>query len=299
MKGKRNLQAALCSAAVFAGLGVCASHETRGQQQPSPGSRASFPHGKTEHRKLDCSKCHSVSTAKPEVEEFPGHKACVGCHNFAAMVFSPKPVMFCAICHEGRPVSKTQPALFKFPRSKPASDFGIDFSHVNHLKPLPATLAERVVLSQAQLVANQKPKCTDCHRRADHPPAGTPEMVIETGHTACFRCHGENPVKPPNMNQCAECHKIDGPRSPNLFNRVARFKHEEHEYDIRPKRKADLRVPRAADFLCAECHSAVAAAESIAAIKLPDQNQCALCHNGRLGLPETLSADVLRGLRNQ
>ncbi|HEU4390637.1 MAG TPA: cytochrome c3 family protein [Blastocatellia bacterium] len=305
MKGRRTFKAALCCAVFFAGPAIFFSGKSNGQQSLAGGSNARFPHGKTEHRKLDCSKCHSVSTAKPEVEDFPGHKACVICHNFAAMIFSPKPVMFCSICHQGRPVSKTQPALFRFPKSndaagvKPSIDFGTAFSHVNHLKPLPATLVDRVVLSHAQLAANQKPKCTDCHGRADHPAAGAPEMLVETGHTTCFRCHGENPVKPPNMHQCAECHKIDGPRSPNLFNRIARFKHQDHDYDIRPKRKSELRMPRPDDFLCAECHSAVAAADSVAAIKLPDENQCAKCHNGRLGLPDTLPAEVLRGLRNQ
>jgi hypothetical protein len=40
------------------------------------------------------------------------------------------------------------------------------------------------------------------------------------------------------------------------------------------------------------------AAESIAAIRLPEETQCAQCHNGRLGLPDTLPADIVRTLKS-
>ena len=297
MKLRRKTQTVvLIVGGLVAILSSALSHDVRGDQNSI--TRFGFPHGKPEHKKLDCSKCHSVSAAKPEVEDFPGHRACISCHNFAAMVFSPKPVAFCAICHEGRAISKARPALFKFPGPKPASDFGIDFSHVNHLKPLPAALADRVVLSHAQLTANQKPRCTDCHQRTEQPVTGAREMMIETGHSNCFKCHGENPIKPPSMNQCAECHQLDGPRPAKLFGRIAAFRHADHEFDIRPKRKIDLRTPRPPDFLCSECHSSVVAAQNISSIKLPDENHCAQCHNGKLGLPDALPADVLRALRN-
>ncbi|HEY7545169.1 MAG TPA: cytochrome c3 family protein, partial [Blastocatellia bacterium] len=114
-------------------LGAARSHAltseiASGEAASFQGARASFPHDGKKHRELSCSECHSVSRAQPDVRDFPGHKACINCHNFAEMVFT-KPI-FCTICHNGRPVSKTQPALFGFPKPGVPTDFGMGFSHV-------------------------------------------------------------------------------------------------------------------------------------------------------------------------
>jgi hypothetical protein len=124
-------------------------------------------------------------------------------------------------------------------------------------------------------------------------------MTVETGHRTCFKCHGEQPVKPPSMNQCAECHKLDGPHSPHLYNVVKAFKHEEHEFDIRPRKKKDYPLAKAPDYLCSECHASVVAAGALDRIKLPEENHCAECHNGRLGLPDVLAREILDNLRKR
>ena len=101
---------------------------------PSLQSGASFPHDTKGHKALDCAKCHTISPGQIDVKKFPGHLSCTPCHNFASEFFI-KPVAFCGICHEGRAVSKSQSALFEFPKKGVRTDFGIDFSHPSHIKP--------------------------------------------------------------------------------------------------------------------------------------------------------------------
>ena len=263
--------------------------------QPSQAKeRASFPHDKDRHKTLDCSKCHSVTTAEPDVKDFPGHASCTGCHNLALEAMT-KPLLFCGICHEGRPSSRSRPALFDFPKPQVQTDFGSDFSHPSHLKPMPG----QALNPGTQASSLQTPRCTDCHQRTQPVRAGSPEMTIETGHRSCFKCHGEQPVKPPSMNQCAECHQIGGPRSPDMFGLVKAFKHEDHEFEIRPRKKKEYPLTKAPDYLCSECHSSVVAADALDRIKLPDERYCSECHNNRLGLPEPLAQEVLDSLKKR
>jgi hypothetical protein len=271
----------------------------------SASSRATFPHGKPKHKTLECSKCHTISPAKIDVKEFPGHGACVSCHNLAIESIS-KPAVFCGICHDqprpGALITKAQSALFRFPKPDTASQFGIAFSHPSHLKPdasrdvvINRTLARQGLSNSGNY--GPPPKCADCHH-AQLLRAPAAEISTDTGHRSCFVCHDEHPFAKPSMYQCADCHKRSGLRSPHLYGLVRDFKHSDHDYDIRPKRKADFRVPRAPDYLCTECHTAAAAAASLDAIRLPQQRYCAECHNGKVGLPDVLSRKVLDSLEN-
>jgi predicted CXXCH cytochrome family protein len=262
--------------------------------------RASFPHSSKKHRELACTDCHTVSKAKPDVHEFPGHAKCISCHNFAEMVFT-KPA-FCSICHSGRPISKAQPALFEFPKPQVPTDFGIGFSHVSHRRNLPEDI--RIEQVRQGFIIGQGPRCTDCHKLQT---ARFPEMSIEKGHSTCFVCHGEIPAsgrrKPakqfPYMNDCAECHQLDGPRSPQLYGIVPRFKHSDHDYEIRPIRKQDYVEVKAPDRLCSQCHSSVERATSLREIRLPEPTYCDQCHNGKLGLPDPLGKDVIESLQRR
>jgi hypothetical protein len=288
------LAAGLLLEATLHARGDLARDEGPGATQRNTREEASFPHGSAKHKTLECSKCHSVTTAQPEVRKFPGHSSCSSCHNLALEALS-KPVLFCGICHEARPASRQRAALFQFPKPRVETDFGADFSHPSHLKPMPAS-----ALSTSQTQTGlQTPRCTDCHQRISQPAAGTPEMRIETGHSSCFKCHGEQPVKPPSMNQCAECHALDGARAPHLFASVKSFKHEDHEFDIRPRKKREYPLSKAPDYLCSECHSSVVTAARLDHIKLPEASYCAQCHNGRLGLPDSLVQEVLNDLRKR
>ena len=257
---------------------------------------ASFPHGKDKHKTLECSRCHTITVAEPDVKDFPGHVSCAPCHNLALEALT-KPIVFCGICHEAGPISKSHPSLFRFPKPQVPTDFGTDFSHPSHLKPMRQRITFTPGGEEVPGQFSQTPRCTDCHKRIQPATSSLSEMTVETGHRTCFKCHGEPPLKAPSMNQCAECHKLDGPHSPHLYNRVKAFKHEDHEFDIRPRKKKEYPLAKAPDYLCSDCHSSVVAAGALDRIKLPEERQCAECHNGRLGLPDALAREILDTLR--
>lgn len=268
------------------------------QKPPDAKAEAVFSHKSKKHVELDCAECHKVTSDKIEVKEFPAHDSCVSCHNFAEEMVKHAQT-FCGVCHESKTISKSEPALFQFPKPRMSSEFGYNFAHVTHLK-FQAVDVECARAGDRQ--AGRQPQCADCHVRTKPESKSATEMTIETGHAACFKCHCEEPrVRPamPAMRDCAKCHQIDGPHSPQLFNLVKTFRHGDHELDTRPKRKADLRKARAADYLCAECHQAVVAATSLNEIRLPEAASCNRCHNGKAGLPDELAKDVVESLKRR
>jgi hypothetical protein len=272
---------------------------------------ATFTHKRAEHAKLSCNTCHNVTPQRIEVTSFPGHTTCIGCHNFANEVFT-RGVIFCGVCHAGGPTSRLSARLFDFKErtrdlhSAMGSDFGIDFSHPSHRKPLPQDFVIRPTtvtsgVDQITLTAGQGAKCTDCHQLVKTAQRGERELTIEKGHSTCFQCHGMKPEtgareKFPYMNDCRECHEIGGPKATNLA-RIREFSHWDHDYDIRPRRKAYYRETRPPDHLCVECHKSVETAEKLTDIKMPTSEGCASCHNGRIGLPDALASNILDQLR--
>jgi len=268
--------------------------------------QATFPHGKPKHRTLDCARCHKIEPGKIDETRFTGHASCIGCHNFAVEDIV-RPVTFCGICHNGRAVSRQQSALFKYPKYAGSTDFGVAFSHPSHLKPRPYAGFDRAsltnpLLNLSVLGSGDPPRCDDCHKPIDPMQAKPamrkpPEIDSATGHPSCFVCHGDRPLAKPSLSECAACHKLSGPRYPRLYGIVKDFKHPDHIYDTRPIIKAEVHFPRAPDYLCSECHQVAVKAVSLAEIKLPEQDYCNQCHNGRIGLPDPLSREVINSLR--
>jgi hypothetical protein len=262
--------------------------------------QATFPHGKDKHKTLDCSKCHKIEPGNIDETRFTGHASCLGCHNLAVEDIM-RPVTFCGICHNGRAVSKQQPALFKYPKEAGKTDFGIGFSHPSHLKPRTGATFNRAALNNPLLnvsvLGGDTPRCYDCHKPNDlrgpnAPGPKTIEINTATGHPSCFVCHGDQPLARPAMSECAACHRLNGPRYPHYYGAVKDFRHPDHVYDTRPIIKAEARFPRPPDYLCSECHQSAARAVSLAEIRLPELQYCNQCHNGRLGLPDALSKEV-------
>src|SRR5262249_46820424 len=264
--------------------------------------QAAFPHSKEKHRTLECSKCHKIEPGNIDETRFTGHASCLGCHNLAVETLM-RPVTFCGICHSGRPISKQQTALFKAPKLTNSRDFGIAFSHPAHLKTRPSSGVSRPSLNNPLLnvsvLGGDTPRCDDCHKANDAMAraGNVPEINSATGHPSCFVCHGDQPIAKPAMSQCGECHKLSGPRYPHYYGTVRDFKHPEHVYDTRPIIKAEVRFPRAPDYLCSECHQSAAKAASLSEIRLPQLEYCNQCHNGRIGLPDPLSKQVTDSLR--
>ncbi|HKV41984.1 MAG TPA: cytochrome c3 family protein [Blastocatellia bacterium] len=269
---------------------------------------ARFPHGKAKHRTLECSKCHMITAGKIDEDRFPGHAACITCHNFAVEALA-RPSTFCGICHDGRAISKNQPALFRYPKPVVGSDFGIEFSHVSHEKPeAQPAIVVRLPLQEVQVGGMRQPLCIDCHngpgaglapssRMTQAQSSVQPEISTATGHPSCFACHGEKPVALPSLNQCNACHKLDAPRYPRLYGIVRDFKHPDHVYDTRPVLKVDAAIPRAPDYLCSQCHDSATKAARLDQIRLPGTSYCNDCHNGNLGLPDPLEQRVLDSLK--
>jgi hypothetical protein len=266
--------------------------------------QAAFPHGKPKHKTLECSKCHKIEPGKIDETRFTGHESCIGCHNLALEDIV-RPVTFCGICHNGRAFSKQQPALFKYPKQGVATDFGIGFAHPAHLKPRNNPGFNRASLTNPLLnlsvLGGDTPRCDDCHKTSEMVKGGmagekTPEINTATGHPSCFVCHGDKPLARPAMSECGECHQLNGPRYPHYYGTVKDFKHADHVYDTRPIIKAEVRFPRAPDYLCSECHQTAVRAGSLAEIRLPELQYCNQCHNGRLGLPDPLSKEVIDSL---
>jgi hypothetical protein len=315
---KKSVLALACFlvACAYAGLGPSYAEESgAGAPAAAQGGRerATFTHKRKEHAQVSCGVCHSVTPQRVDVNYFPGHTTCISCHNFAAEFFN-RGTGFCGVCHSGGPTSRSASALFNFQdktrllQSNFGSDFGIDFSHPAHRKPLPADFQIQTIgtpppgVSEITITAGQGAKCTDCHKLIMPARATGRELSIEKGHSTCFQCHGMKPetggrANFPYMNDCRECHETDGPRPANLPD-IREFRHIDHDYDIRPRKKADYRVKRPEDFLCADCHRSVDQAERLSEIKLPDTGICADCHNGRIGLPDPLAGDILNKLRS-
>ena len=286
------------------------AHFFTAQRGGTTKERATFTHGRREHANVNCNACHRVTPSQVDVVSWPGHAACASCHNFAGEFFR-RGVGFCGICHTG----PSRTALFDFQdktrrlQSLFGSDFGIDFSHPDHRKPLPADFQiQRIAnkpagVSDVSITPGEIAKCTDCHKLVKPVPVGGRELSIEKGHSTCFQCHGMRPdsgalANFPYMNDCRECHETGAPKGANLKD-IAEFKHSDHEYDIRPRRKAEYRVKRPPDFLCAECHKSVEQAETLSQIKAPTNENCAACHNGRIGQPDAVAQNILDKLRQQ
>src|SRR5262249_50232157 len=68
--------------AALLGFQSLEASERAAQTPPAQRSseRAKFPHDKAKHRTLDCAKCHTITTTKIDVQEYPKHAVCVTCH---------------------------------------------------------------------------------------------------------------------------------------------------------------------------------------------------------------------------
>ena len=299
------------------------------QRTPKPPLADGFPHNQKEHRKIECAACHlgakvkPVNSDQPMAKDFP-HAACVRCHNFAAEFFKVAlggTSRFCSICHVAGRISSGDKSLKPGNIASKNSEFDDLFGHEGHRLRIPDYVRIRPADLRSQTDYGRQfrtgaaPACTDCHAPLMQPPmqriTQAPEMVkdmrTEKSHPACFVCHGGPPPSPrtvaatkfPYENDCAVCHALveNGParnRDYSIFGSIKKFRHNDHDLDIRPKKKSDLPLPTAPDFMCAQCHQPIEQAKSLAEIKLPQAEYCNQCHKTRKpGLPDKLSDEAL------
>jgi len=77
---------------------------------------------------------------------------------------------------------------------------------------------------------------------------------------------------------------------------MADFRHADHVFDTRPRRKDAGPVSRDPDVLCVECHKTAAGSHHLGDIHQPAAAVCLTCHTGKPGLPDVLPAVLLRPL---
>lgn len=280
-----------------------------------------FPHQQKDHVKVVCADCHlsakdkPVRTDQPMARDFP-HTACIRCHNFAAEFFKTalgQPSSFCAGCHETRRISRADKALKPgvFP-SPQISDFDDVFSHKAHRKTLPADFSVVPISNPPygfQFKPGENPRCIDCHEQIKKTRTDSKDMKTEESHATCFVCHGNVPESRrtpaevfPHANDCKVCHELrvsgTGGRLHSLFGSIKGFRHDDHDLDIRPKKRSDFPLPSAPDRLCADCHKPIDQIERLNAIRLPEAGNCNTCHiDKKPGLPGRLSDEALRKLK--
>jgi hypothetical protein len=254
-----------------------------------------FLHGK-EHlqdrkgAEVACNTCHKIPTGNsqqlrgfPDVTDYPGHDACVGCHRKQFFVGARPPV--CANCHTV--ISPDKGTRFDFPRLPRPPEFRIEFPHGKHQdviallnkrkKFFDQARGERVSLvAFAHVADDRKPgynNCTVCHSQNVIKPAGAHEKwvdgyfkTIPERHSACFSCHWSGTK--PTSDQCEGCHK---PGVPLLRERQsAKFNHEGGGDGKDKSHPAE----------CTKCHINITK-PSIVTGRTPDVpiTSCASCHN--------------------
>jgi hypothetical protein len=118
---------------------------------------------------------------------------------------------------------------------------------------------------------------------------------MEASHTFCFACHCDSPRGysaaqknlNPSRNDCAVCHV--GHEAPlTVFADVKDFRHADHIFDTRPRKKNAGPVSHDPDVLCVECHRTAAESRQLSDIRPPAAATCASCHTGKVGLPDPL-----------
>jgi hypothetical protein len=286
-----------------------------------------FSHATTKHRGA-CNTCHLAPTSNwkkvrdfPDVADFPGHNACVGCHR-PQFFKGAKPVI-CSVCHQ-----KTSPrddARFLFRNPASPEQFLIEFPHDKHQDVIARRFrqsvpAERSVFVRASFslaAEDDKTKhynnCEICHGPRTTAPvapaAGWPDSFVPdaatfkdapASHAACFNCHWK--AQQPTNENCGGCHKLpDKPAEVPLLRaalvRISlKFRHAREQHiaectvcHINITKAATLRglKPDVPITSCSECHNKAGLREDLnKELEAVDKNRdfaCAYCHTSDVG----------------
>jgi LSD1 subclass zinc finger protein len=253
-----------------------------------------FSHSTQKHQGA-CNTCHRVPTdnwkkvrAFPDVADYPGHDACVGCHR-PQFFKGAKPVI-CSICHAK--VSPREDERFPFRNLASPRQFFIEFPHDKHqdviaslFRRLPQqgpSLFQRVSFTSSSFTADEKTKhynnCEICHGlRTNAPATPSPGWVdafvpdaaafqaTPRSHAECFTCHWKS--QQPTNDNCGGCHKLkDKPYylldTPVRLSMKFRHAREQHVAE------------------CTTCHINITKATTSRGLK-PDVpiTSCTECHN--------------------
>ncbi len=215
---------------------------------------SNFKHKSERHASLACTACHQRkdNSATPI---FPGHKACISCHQGQFVTAS---VPMCVICHTD--VNSGNPPLKGFP-SKFNESFNVKFDHAQHMTG----------------AARPASGCAACHGRSGR-AAGLAIPGGIAAHNQCYACHTPSSKSPTgkDLASCGVCHeqKSFGRTTTNARSFRYAFSHAKHGSGQR--------------LACADCHALTAGAPQSRQVSSPAPFEhfatrgktCLTCHNG-------------------
>lgn len=230
----------------------------------SPGAHAALS------GRFNCSICHNRTDNSAE-PKFPGHKACISCHQTQ---FNTPGTPLCMICHTQEGLSQQNPPTKKFPGS--LSEFRANFDHQQH----------------STGGARPPEGCAACHAPARRGVARTIPAGL-SAHQTCYQCHTPGRQSGGiDISSCGACHAPGsyGPTNANARSYGIGFSHADHG----PRERLN----------CDSCHT-------VAGRGLPQGRQvsstfpaqhfpttraqsCMTCHNGQRSFGETNFNDCKR-----
>ena len=217
---------------------------------------SNFKHASQRHASLACTACHQRrdNSATPI---FPGHKACLSCHQGQFVTPS---VPMCVICHTD--VNNSNPPLKSFsPKFK--EGFNVKFDHAQHMTG----------------AARPASGCAACHSRggARGSALGIPAGLA--AHNQCYTCHtpSSKSAAGKELASCGVCHdqKPFSRTTTNARSFRFAFSHAKHGSGQR--------------LACADCHALTTGAPQSRQVSSPlpfahfvstRGKTCLTCHNG-------------------
>jgi hypothetical protein len=301
----------------------CAACHTGAARLPAPASDVHFDHAThaATSKQRACLACHGTpAIAAPDAKLVPSMLGCqTACHD-GKRAFSATGTT-CTRCHRGgeapQRVAKNAPFSHA---AHAARHVAIDDCSACHTLAADGTLLAPLAgkdhqpcassgCHQSEFAAKAPAMCGVCHDavspsqkavsraapssakaewftaidHAAHLKGGTTNAACEqchadqASHAACAPCHGKGQA--PAMTACAACHLGNAPARAlvSAWSVAATFKHETHTQDPRSH----------GTTACTACHTTVAAATDLAAIRAPAMATCDGCHDGKLAFKST------------
>ncbi|MEP6819490.1 MAG: cytochrome c3 family protein [bacterium] len=216
---------------------------------------SNFKHNSQRHASVTCTACHQRkdNSATPS---FPGHKACIGCHQGQFVTAN---VPMCVICHTD--VNNANPPQRSFP-AKFNESFNVKFDHAQHM-------------TGAARPANG---CAACHGRSGGRAAALAIPAGIAAHNQCYTCHTPSSKSQSGreLASCGVCHDEKSYSRTTTNGRSFRFafSHAKHGSGQR--------------LACSDCHALTAGAPQSRQVSSPlpfehfaaaRGKTCLTCHN--------------------
>ena len=260
-------------------------------------------------------KVRTGEAAFPDVTEYPEHQSCVGCHK--QQFFRGNPPRICSICHTNPGPRNSN--RFPFPNPKEifdqstkgktaVPDFSVQFPHDKHIDIVSSLGEPQDIFTKASYTSAGRrageESCSVCHKTlnpqgegkeeyAMKPPANLGDAywlkkgtfkTIPTGHTTCFTCHNADSGIAPAPSDCAMCHKLKVPFTPDYDPKLAATMsgNDKTVVDLwRNRLSAGAfrhEFTSHADLSCDTCHSVTKLNTAVPTSRKVALSACATCH---------------------